>query len=242
MARAMRPMKPLQMPPVTPSAMRPGRGPAAVLALLLAAPVLVEAVLWAADAGLVGARSWRGTAYGYGAFWSGLLRGWVPNYEAQPAAMFLTYALLHGGPGHLAGNLAAAVPLGLVLGRRLGAGGLAVAWIVAALGGAAAFGLLSDAPQPMVGASGATFGLAGALQAIQIRDRGLRGAPLWPVGAAALALVAANGAVWWWEEGLLAWEAHLGGWLAGCAIGAFWRMETGHRADRRRHPRNPGRN
>ena len=193
----------------------------ATIAFLLGAPALVEGVLLAADAGLLGSRVWRGTAYGYGAFWSGLLRGWLPNYEWQPAAMFLTYALLHGGPGHLAGNLAAAVPLGLAVGLRFGTVGLVAIWVGAAAAGGAAFAILSEAPHPMVGASGAVFGLAGALQRAQFAERRARGEPLWPVLATAGFLVGANLLVWWWEDGFLAWEAHLGGWLGGWAMASI---------------------
>ncbi|MGR3540543.1 MAG: rhomboid family intramembrane serine protease [Hasllibacter sp.] len=206
--------------------MPPGRLIPLTLALLLAPPILVEGALTAADAGLIGARSWRGTAYGYGAFWSGLLRGWRPNYESQPALMFLSYALLHGGPGHLAGNLAAAVPLGLAVARRLGAAGLAATWLGAGLAGAAAFGILSGAPQPMVGASGMVFGLAGAVQRLQFEDRRARRASIAPVAAGMAALAAANLLIWWWQDGLLAWEAHLGGWFGGWTMAALWRHRS----------------
>jgi len=54
----------------------------------------IEAVLQAADLGVIGSTRWRQLAWQYGAFWAGLLHDWQPNYAAQPIAMFLSYSVL----------------------------------------------------------------------------------------------------------------------------------------------------
>lgn len=194
----------------------------AALALLVALP---EALLTLADLGLVGTASWRPWAYQNGAFWSGLLRDWRPNYAAQPVLMFVTYAVLHAGPGHLLGNLAGLAWFGPPLARRLGWARLLLAFWATAIGGALAFGLLSREGAPMVGASGAVFGLAGVAMTRGWRDRVRAGLSAWPALAPslgmALLLVVVNLASWWWEDGLVAWQTHLGGALTGAALGLW---------------------
>ena len=145
---------------------RPGAGggrwmPPVVIWLALAL-ALPELILQAADHGLIGSARWRPLAYQNGAFWAGLLHDWHPNYTAQPWVMFLSYSALHGGFSHLAGNLAALLVLGAIVVDRVGSRGFLVLWGLSALGGSVAFGVLSTSQQPMVGASGALFGLAGA--------------------------------------------------------------------------------
>ena len=191
-----------------------------VLALLSALP---ELLLLGADGGFWGSARWRPLAYQNGAFWAGLLHGWQPNYAAQPVTMFFTYAWLHAGPGHLAGNLLALVWLGPGVVARRGTAGLALLWATATLGGGAAFGLLTANPAPMVGASGALFGLAAAWTVAEVRDcTGIRPRVIRALGLTLL-LVGLNAAAWLLQGGHLAWETHLGGFLAGLALAAAWR-------------------
>ncbi|MFD0860110.1 rhomboid family intramembrane serine protease [Roseovarius aquimarinus] len=70
-----------------------------------------------------------------------------------------------------------------------------------------------------MGASGAVFGLIGVRQAADYRKRRRSGRPLQPLSMAILGLVAANIALFVIFSGGLAWEAHLGGWLAGWLAG-----------------------
>jgi membrane associated rhomboid family serine protease len=190
---------------------------AAVWAIGIAC-ALVEAVLAGADAGLWGSARWRALAYQNGGFWIGLLGNWRPNWPGQPAAMFLTYGFLHAGAGHLAVNLATLASLGPPLARRLGAGRFVLLWTLSTLGGAAVFAALSAAVQPMVGASGALFGLAGAWLQHEARTAPGSGRPRhWPVLRAVGLLVLLNVAMVWAMDGRLAWETHLGGFLAGWA-------------------------
>ena len=119
----------------------PWRSP--VIVALIVVCCGIELTLEAADFGLIGSPLWRALAYQNGAFWAGLLHNWRPNYAAQPWLMFFTYAFLHGGFGHLAGNMVTLVFLGDIVERRAGRGGLAALYAVSALGGALAFGLMT---------------------------------------------------------------------------------------------------
>jgi membrane associated rhomboid family serine protease len=191
-----------------------------MLALFCTIP---ELVLLGADWGLWGSARWRPLAYTQGAFWAGLLYGWTPNFALQPVTMFFSYAWLHAGPGHLAGNLAALFWLGPQVVARRGTGGFLLIWLFAVLGGALAFGLLTTSPAPMVGASGALFGLAAEVVVAEVRrvrrwsTQLLRGLGL------VVLLLALNAAVWLLQGGQLAWETHLGGFLAGLALALLWR-------------------
>lgn len=178
----------------------------------------IEAVLVGADLGLWGTRVWRSQAYQLGGFWAGLLHGWEPIYAAQPGIMFASYTFLHSGWQHLLGNLAALTWLGLYLEKSCGGARFSVLFAISALGGALCFGLLTQSPRPMVGASGAITGLIAVWIAHDAREMSEEGAArreILGVGAirivvlSALNLLAAR-----LESSGLAWEAHLGGFLA----------------------------
>ncbi|MFA5539697.1 MAG: rhomboid family intramembrane serine protease [Gemmobacter sp.] len=186
-----------------------------------------ELVLLGADLGWWGGGRWRALAYHNGGFWVGLLRDWRPNYPAQPWAMFVTYGFLHSGPVHLAVNMITLVSLGRAVQARLGQGRFLAAYALSVLGGALGFALLSSSPQPMVGASGALFGLAGVILAQEYGDlRAARARP-WPVVWAVLLLLALNVVMYWAMDGLLAWQTHLGGFVAGWLFGMFCRAGRG---------------
>lgn len=182
--------------------------------------VLVELGLQASDFHLIGSPLWRSLAYQSGAFWPGLLHGWKPNYPLQPVAMFLTYAFLHGGFGHLAGNMITLLALGEVVMARVGQKGFLLIYAVSALVGAALFGVLATGPLPMVGASGALFGLMGAWLYWDFIDPERRRRRFWRLVRGAGILVVLNVVLWVLFDGRLAWQAHLGGALAGWATAA----------------------
>ena len=206
------------MPPGTPPRLRV---PAVIWALVIAS-TLPELLLTGADLRLWGDPSWRMAAYEYGGFWSGLLRDWVPTYPGQAFAMFATYGFLHGGLSHLALNMVTLIVFGSILAQRYGGGAILVLYALSQIGGGLAYGLLSPADNvPMVGASGAIFGLAGAFLMLSARQLRLRGQSVIPVLKSAGALVLLNLILWWAMAGGLAWQAHLGGALAGIAFVAL---------------------
>ena len=194
--------------------------PLAVWALILVT-CLPELVLEAADHRLLGTPAWRPLTYQYAAFWAGLWHGWRPNYAAQPWLMALTYAVLHGGAGHLAGNMLTLAGLGRIAVDRVGQSRFLLVYALSALGGGIGFGLLTTSPSPMVGASGALFGLTGAWLYWEAHDRKQAGFGRWMlVLVVTSSLVAMNAVMWATTAGLLAWETHLGGFVAGWFVAA----------------------
>ncbi len=175
----------------------------------------VELMLQAGDMGWFGIPRFRQVVYEHLGFWPGLLAEWRPNYPGQAWAMFLSYGFLHAGLWHLALNMITLWSLSGHVIDRVGALRYLVVYAASILGGGAGYGLLSDSFRPMVGASGALFGLAGAILAWEYLDRFVLRDRLWPVARAALLLIALNIGLYFAMGGVLAWEAHLGGFVAG---------------------------
>ena len=191
--------------------------PLPLLVVFLGLPALIELLLIAGDLGWLPLRGVRSLAYQNGAFWAGLLDNWRPNYAAQPWLMFLTYSFLHAGFGHLAGNMVALVVLMQLVARRLTAWSFAAVYLISAIGGGLGFALLGQAVNPMVGASGALFGIAGAWKWIDWQRVASGPARAWMILRDIALLSLLNLVIWVTEGGALAWEAHLGGFLAGLA-------------------------
>lgn len=216
--------------PATPGPLSAGlvwlrRNPA--VAGIFLACLLPELLLSGADFGLWGHPEWRRDAFAWGGFWNGLLHNWRPNFPGQSLAMFFTYGFLHGGALHFAVNMLTLFSLGPPLVDRFGQRRFLVIYALSVLGGAVGFALLSQAVQPMVGASGALFGLAGAHVALSTRILRENGESLAPVGRALLWLAGLNLVLWWAMSGHLAWETHLGGFLAGAAVAARFDRTAG---------------
>ena len=182
--------------------------------------VAIELVLSLSDAGYIGATGLRWQAYALGAFWQPVFAGTIPPaWPGQTVAMFLTHAFLHGGLMHLALNSVILLSLGKFVTSRVGPARTLAVLCLSAVGGALLFGLLAFTNAPMIGASGAVFGLVGLWQADEYYLRRRHGLTLKPVFTAILGLAAANVAFFVMLSGGLAWEAHLGGWLAGGLAG-----------------------
>ena len=190
-----------------------------MVAVIIFVCTVIEIALQLGDLGLAGLPRLRITAYEYGGFWSQLLGGWRPNYALQPWTMFVTYAFLHGGLLHLCFNMAALWSLSPPVAERAGPGGLAAIFAAGVVVGAVAHGLTATTLQPMVGASGGLFGLAGALVGCAHADRRVLAEGIRPTLRAIALLTAINLAMWWALDGQLAWQTHLGGFLAGWIAG-----------------------
>lgn len=189
------------------------RVPVVMVILLLCCSI--ELLLQLADADVIGTRLWRGLAYQNGAFWEGLLQNWRPNYQGQPALMFLTYAFLHADFWHLSGNMLALLILARLVLAQTEQGGFVLIYGLSAVGGAFCFALMSQTAAPMVGASGALFGLAGAWQYWEARELRREDASLSPVYRTLISLIFLNIFLWFLNDGALAWQTHLGGFLSG---------------------------
>ena len=203
------------------------RGPVAVrwpdaftLAIILVC-ALLELTFQLADRGFIATPRLRFLAYTYGGFWPGLLSDWQPNFPGQSAAMFLTYSVFHGGFWHFLFNMITLLSLGAAVHDRGGMPRYVAIYVASILGGAMVYGLLAPNYNPMVGASGALFGLVGALVAWDTAERRALKLTLRPVLRVILVLAAMNVVLWWAMNGQLAWQTHLGGFLAGAAAAAL---------------------
>lgn len=159
-------------------------------------------------------------AFMLGGFWSPIIFQGHGVYPGQPLLMFLTYGLLHAGLLHLAMNMISLAAVARELARFVSAKQMALIYLLSQIGAAALFALMSPAGGPMVGASGAIFGLAGALIGQAIRWRRGRGLPMQPVWKAVLVIGGLNIALTLAMPSI-AWQAHLGGTLTGFAMGFF---------------------
>ena len=160
-------------------------------------------------------------AYREFSFFDPWFDAWIAGRPAPPQArwMLLTYAFLHGGMTHMLMNSAAFMGLGLVTLRIFGARLFPLFFVATAVGGALAFGLLTDSDGPMVGASGVVFGLIGVLKyaeyAFITRQDGGSMPVFWrSIGGLVMINVILGVAL----GGMLAWQTHLGGFVAGWIV------------------------
>lgn len=190
------------------------RFPSALVGIVLLC-ISIESVLLLADLGWLGLPRLRSLAYEYAGFWPGLLRGWNSNYPLQPYVMFVSYGFLHGGLAHLLVNMLTLWSLGKAVLMRVGVSGFLLLYGASILGGAVGYVLLAPDIRPMVGASGALFGLSGGLLAWAYVDRYTHYEGLLPIAQAVVALIILNLVLWWGMDGQLAWQTHLGGFVVG---------------------------
>ena len=137
----------------------------------------------------------------------------------------------------MAMNLTILLALGRFTADRYGPGVVLPVFLLTAIAGGAVFGLLTGDRLPMVGASGAVFGFLGVWIAWDWRRHRAAGASTGPVVRRVLVLVFLNVVLWFALSGGLAWQAHLGGFLAGLACGAWF--ESRDRPRRARAPTRP---
>jgi membrane associated rhomboid family serine protease len=163
-------------------------------------------------------------------------RAFLESHMANPgtvwerAVPFISYMGLHASWTHLAINCLWLLAFGPIVARRFGAVLFLVFFIVCGVAGALCYLALNwGSPVPVVGASGAISGLmAAALRMLpgQTPWAAENQAPLAPVFSrqilmfsavwAAINLLAGlTGLGMGGESGLIAWQAHLGGFVAG---------------------------
>ncbi len=132
---------------------------------------------------------------------------------------FVTHALLHGGLLHLFMNTAIFLSIGSILAHQLGTARFLTLFVGAAIGGALLFALLAETRGPLVGASGALFGFFGALKRWEWRWISASGASSRRFWGTIIGLVVINLLLAVSFQGAeIAWQAHLGGFIAGWFI------------------------
>jgi membrane associated rhomboid family serine protease len=122
----------------------------------------------------------------------------------------LTSAFLHESVLHIAFNMYALYLFGPFVERALGTWRFIAAYLTAAMVGSVFVYLLSDPRILTIGASGAIFGLFGIALILLLRAK--------QDVRTLLVLLAINAFIS--LQGNISWQGHLGGFVAGCALGA----------------------
>lgn len=140
-----------------------------------------------------------------------------PPFASYQPYRFLTSAILHGGFWHLVFNMYALWLLGRVLEPALGKIRFVTLYLVAAIGGNVTIMLLSNLTGKWdigaVGASGAIFGLFGALAVLYKKvNANMTGI---------IGLLGVNVVLGFVVPGI-SWESHLGGLLTGALLTWLW--------------------
>lgn len=226
--------EPPRVPRREPTDRAPGPGPARVpvhpvLWAIFAAIVAIEGLQQLAAAGLVppAAVRWLDVLAFYDVLFEHALAG--GGGGAQVAFSSVGHAFLHAGWLHLGLNMAAFLGLGHAITQAIGPVRLVLAFALCAAAGAVTFGLLADIGGALVGASGAVFGFLGMITAWQERALARRGRSRAPIWYRIAGLVVINAVLDFGLGGLLAWEAHLGGFVAGWLLALAWPPRRGLR-------------
>lgn len=166
--------------------------------------------------------------------------GYEPDVWA--VASPVTYAFLHGGWMHLLLNMIWFATFGSPLANRLGGARMLAFWIVTGIGAVLMHFVVHPFDDvPVIGASGSISGMMGAAARYGFRidrsqGRGIFAGALLPVGTALRSRGVLSFLVVWFvinlvtglvglmpdQDAPIAWEAHVGGFLAGfLGIGLF---------------------
>ena len=136
----------------------------------------------------------------------------------------VTSMFLHGGFPHVAFNMYALYLFGPPLEREVGSPPFAAMYIASGIAGGAFYYLMGDVLGEAVGASGAIFGLFGAWLVASYRGRHT------VQGRASLrqllTLLAINAFIGFVPGLHIAWQAHLGGLIAGGVIALAWALPS----------------
>ncbi len=146
----------------------------------------------------------------------------------------VSYAFLHGGVAHLLVNMVWLAAFGSPLAHRIGTGRFLAFWLFTSIGAVALHYVFHSAePFPVVGASGAISGMMGAAARFAFQIGRFAGkpaftGPILPVGVVLRHRTTFIFLVVWFAinlamglgfagpgVGQIAWEAHIGGMLAG---------------------------
>lgn len=153
----------------------------------------------------------------------------VPDLAFSDPQRWITSAFLHANLAHISVNMVSLWALGVSLERYIGSVRFAIVYVIGALGGSAAVLFLEDGSVQTVGASGAIFALVGAGVVAHIKAKEF---PLYELGVFVI------GVVWaYMADNGTSWQAHLGGFIIGVALGFIFVFITPHRRRERRGDR-----
>ncbi len=139
---------------------------------------------------------------------------WLPGVADGAWWQLLTSVFTHVQPMHIGFNMLALWVLGPQLEQVLGRGRFLALYLLSGLAGSVLVYWAASPWSSTLGASGAVFGLMGALLVVALKTRGdVRGILFWIGLNAAITLVGA---------GSISWQGHLGGFLGGLALMALF--------------------
>ena len=140
----------------------------------------------------------------------GLRGDWVPGVADGAWWQLVTSMFAHVSVVHIALNMLALYFLGPVLENVLGRVRFLAVYLVSGLAGSAAVMLFAEPASQTLGASGAIFGLMGALAVMALKVRGqLQSVLVWLGLNLVLTFTIAN----------ISWQGHIGGLVGGLAVG-----------------------
>jgi membrane associated rhomboid family serine protease len=138
---------------------------------------------------------------------------WIPGVSDGAWWQLVTVMFTHVAPLHLGVNMLALWVLGPQLEAVLGRGRFLALYLLSGLTGSVAVYWLAAQYTPTVGASGAIFGLLGALLVVAIKVRGdVQGILVW---------LGINVAITFMPGLNISWQGHLGGLAGGALIAAI---------------------
>ena len=192
--------------------------------------LMLEGLAQLSDRGWFGVLDLRGLMISYGAFWDFLFPpGAVDQalFPGQSYSMLLTHAFLHAGTLHVLMNAVIFIALGKTLAVYFGLWLVMLTVLLGALSSGMAFGLLESTAAPMVGASGVVFAFIGLwLQASRSELKRL-GRPGRSTASVVMSLIVIHVLLHVFMGGRIAWQAHLGGFVAGYFL-MPWLIDRSH--------------
>lgn len=205
----------------------PRTGPPPLIWALFAAFCAPEAAFFLAENAIVTAPDMRWQVYLHLAYFDVLFEAALHGQNVPATFWFtpITHAFLHGGPLHLIMNGVVFLGLGGALANGLGIARFLMLFAATAIGGALTFSVITDFDGPLVGVSGVLFGFFGALKRWEWRYIQQTGASSRRFWGTIIGLIALNAGLYLATlgsgallDGAIAWEAHLGGFIAGYLI------------------------
>lgn len=138
-------------------------------------------------------------------------RDWVHGVSDGAWWQIVTSVFTHVEPLHIGFNMLALYFLGPMLETVLGRTRFLALYLVSGIAGSAAVMLLSEPQGQTLGASGAIFGLMGALAVVALKVRGQVQSVLMWIGLNLVFTFTVSG---------ISWQGHIGGLLGGAVLGA----------------------
>ena len=180
--------------------------------------LFLEGLAQLSDRGWFGVLDLRSLMISYGAFWDFLFPpGTVDQalFLGQSYAMLITHAFLHAGTIHVLMNTVIFIALGKTLAVYFGLRLTLLTMLVGAISSGVMFGLLESTSAPMIGASGVVFSLIGFWLQVSRAELKRLGRPGHSIASVMISLIVIHVLLHVFMGGQIAWQAHLGGFVAG---------------------------